>query len=125
MAEATGTEDRRKGRCDAHSDAARMGALTRQRREPSMGLLKMRERRDRRESTTQITQWRRATLARARVRCSRFLTSISIRMVLALRLARRRDMVSRPPEKILSTATAEPRDGYSEMVETMRGTEED
>jgi len=39
--------------------------------------------------------------------------------VLASRLARRRDIVSRPPENILSTATAEPRDvGHSEIPET-------
>lgn len=36
--------------------------------------------------------------------------SMSIRIVSGLRLARRSDMVSLPPEKIPSTATAEPRD---------------
>src|SRR3984957_13763145 len=47
-------------------------------------------------------------LAFSRARCSCFLTSMSVRMVSAWRLERRRDIVSRPPEKILSTATAEP-----------------
>ena len=37
------------------------------------------------------------------------LTSINVRMVSGFKLARRREMVSRPPEKICSTATAEPR----------------
>ena len=36
------------------------------------------------------------------------LTSISVRIVSGWRLARRSDIVSRPPEKIRSTATAEP-----------------
>ena len=38
------------------------------------------------------------------------------RMVSAWRLARRRDIVSRPPEKILSTATAEPRDMFEKVT---------
>jgi len=43
-------------------------------------------------------------------------------MVFALRLAHWREMVSRPPKKILSTATADPRDdGNSEIEERTRG----
>ena len=44
----------------------------------------------------------------ARTTCILLFTSISMRIVLACRLARRREIVSRPPEKIHSTATAEP-----------------
>src|SRR5208282_5740176 len=44
----------------------------------------------------------------SRARISFLFTNISIRMVSGLRLARRREMVSRPPENILSTATADP-----------------
>jgi hypothetical protein len=51
----------------------------------------------------------RAAVAFAQARCKRFLTSIKIWMVSALRLAWQREMVSRPPEKTCSTATAEPR----------------
>jgi len=36
------------------------------------------------------------------------LTSINVRIVSGRRLALRNEMVSRPPENILSTATAEP-----------------
>lgn len=39
----------------------------------------------------------------------RFLRSIKTFMVSALRLARRNEIVSRPPEKILSTETEEPK----------------
>jgi hypothetical protein len=56
-----------------------------------------------------IIQRPKAVLAFVRAKCNRFLTSMRIRMVSAWRLARRREMVSRPPEKIRSTATAEPR----------------
>jgi hypothetical protein len=43
----------------------------------------------------------------ANLRCC--LTSINVRMVFGFKLARHREMVSRSPEKIHSTATAEPR----------------
>jgi len=53
-------------------------------------------------------------LAFAWARCSCFLTSIRIQMVSAQRLAQWREMVSQPPKKILSTATAEP--GYKDNI---------
>jgi hypothetical protein len=56
MAEVRGTEDGRKGRLDAHSEAERTGALTRQRQEPSTGLLKARERRETEGKVLLITQ---------------------------------------------------------------------
>ena len=37
-------------------------------------------------------------------------------MVSVRRLARRREIVSRPPEKILSTATAEPREMFEQAT---------
>ena len=46
----------------------------------------------------------RAAFAFARARCNCFLTSIRIWIVLALRLAQWREMVSRPPEKTHLTA---------------------
>ena len=61
-------------------------------------------------------QWRREELALARARCNRFLTSIKVWMVSAQRLARRREIVSRPPRNILSTATAEPEDVFEKVA---------
>ena len=43
-----------------------------------------------------------------RAKRRRCFTSIKVWMVSGLRLARRNEIISRPPEKIRSTATAEP-----------------
>ena len=43
---------------------------------------------------------------RAKRRCC--LTNINVRIVSGFKLAQRKDIVSRPPEKIRSTVTAEP-----------------
>lgn len=53
----------------------------------------------------------------SRARRKRCLTSISFRIVSGRRLALRREIVSRPPENILSTATAQPGtdDDHSEL----------
>ena len=51
----------------------------------------------------------KAAEAFAQARCKRFLTSIRIWIVSALRLVQQREMVSQPPEKTHSMATAEPR----------------
>ena len=53
-------------------------------------------------------KWRSFDLIPSRARINFLFTNMSIRIVSGLRLARRREIVSRPPENILSTATADP-----------------
>jgi hypothetical protein len=50
--------------------------------------------------------WTRGSSIAVLANLRRCLTSINVRMVSGFKLARRREMVSRPPEKIRSTATA-------------------
>ena len=56
-----------------------------------------------------LIQQPKAALAFVWAKCNYFLTSMRIQMVSAWKLARWREMVSQPPEKTHSTATAEPR----------------